>query len=514
MRGVSLRTSRSRAGRLRHSGHAAWRLVLLAAALVSCARGPGLEAPPSPRATHGVAVGEVGAARAVIWSRTDRPAQMRLELRREDRPSAPPVFSGEIPVDSESDFTGRFALEDLEPATRYSASVRFAGSSGSLGPATMASFRTAPGARDPAPVRLVWGGDLAGQGICRDTREGFPIFGRILAEQPDLFLGLGDMIYADDVCHPVGPLGNAQVPGEFGPATDLDGFRAHWQYAREDDGLRRLLAITPYAAIWDDHEVVNDAGPHHDTRAEPPYRAHVPLLPLARRAFGEWNPLADDQPIYRRWRWGRHLEVFLLDTRQYRDPNLAPDDGPEPKTLLGVGQRRWLEHAVSKSDATWKVIASSVPISIPTGSLETGRDGWADLGQHGGFERELRGILEVFRGSGVRNLVWITTDVHFAAAFRYEPFADAPGFRFLEIVSGPLNAGFYPNPLLDTTFGPQRLFSFAPPETRPVTSFAEAKRWFNFGVLDIAADGTLDARIVNGEGEEVFRLTLTPQRER
>ncbi len=510
MRGRSVETSSAPTHRVRHID---WLLaLLLATAVCACATGSSPGTTTGPRVTHGVAVGEVGAKRAVIWSRTDRQARMRLELRLGDAPEAPPVFAGELPVDGETDFTGRFALEDLTPATRYQAVVWFAEAAGPAGPPETATFRTAPAPSAAAPVRLVWGGDLAGQGICRDARDGFPIFSRILAERPDVFVGLGDMIYADDVCHPVGPLGNAQVPGEFGPATDLDGFRAHWRYAREDEGFRVLLATTPYVAVWDDHEVVNDAGPHHDTRAEPPYRSHVPLLPLARRAFSEWNPIADGQPLYRRLRWGRHLELFLLDTRQYRDPNLAPDDGPEPKTLLGVGQRRWLEQAVAGSDATWKIIASSVPISVPTGSLETGRDGWADFGQHGGFERELRGILEHFWNHDVRNLVWITTDVHFATAFRYRPFAEDPRFRFFEVVSGPLSAGLSPNSLVDPTFAPQRLFYFAPPPGHAVASFAEALRWFNFGVLDVRADGTLVARIVTGEGEEVFRLRLAPRR--
>lgn len=511
MRGASVRRSSAATDRFRHIE---WLLALLAAVALACAQRPAGETTTGPRATHGIAVGEVGANHAVIWSRTDRRARMRLELRPSDDPGAQPIFTGELPVDGETDFSGRFALEDLAPATGYRAVVWFADATGTEGPPEAATFRTAPAASDSAPVRLAWGGDLAGQGICRDARDGFPIFRPILAERPDVFVGLGDMIYADDVCHPVGPLGNAQVGGDFGPATDLDGFRAHWRYAREDPGFRALLATTPYVAVWDDHEIVNDAGPHHDTRAEPPYRAHVPLLPLARRAFLEWNPLADGQLLHRRLRWGRHLELFLLDTRSYRDPNLAPDDGPEPKTLLGTGQRRWLEHVVPGSDATWKVIVSSVPISIPTGSLETGRDGWADFGQHGGFERELLGILERFRDHGVRNLVWITTDVHFATAFRYRPFADDSRFRFFEVVSGPLNAGLFPNPAVDPTFAPQRLFYFAPPETRAVESFAEAQRWFNFGVLDVGADGTLVARIVSGDGEEVFRLTLTPRRVR
>jgi alkaline phosphatase D len=474
----------------------------------ACAHAPGSDELLAPRATHGVAVGEVGARRAVVWSRTDRPARLRLVVERLGGEAPVVVHEAEVPVDAESDYAGQVVIDGLLPATPHRAVVRFVDARGQAGSPEAALFRTAPAPEDPAPVRLAWSGDLAGQGACRDAREGFPIFAHVLAERPDLFVALGDMIYADDVCHPIGLYGNPQVPGEFGPAVDLDGFRAHWRYNRGDPGLRVLLATTPSVAVWDDHEIVNDAGPHHDTRSEPPYRAGVPLLPLARRAFVEWNPLDGDEQLYRRLRWGRHLELFVLDTRSYRDPDGAPDTGPVPKTLLGAAQRRWLEQMLPASDATWKVVVSSVPLSIPTGSIETGRDGWADQGTDGGFERELIAILEQLQRAGVRNLLWLTTDVHFAAAFRYAPFGDAPDFRFYEFVAGPLNAGVFPNPVVDPTLGPERLLYYAPAEAADVATLADATRWFNFGVLDVEADGTLTTRIVNGLGEEVFRLTL------
>jgi len=453
----------------------------------------------------------VGARRAVVWARTDRPARLRLIVERMDVPTPLVVYEAELPVDAESDYVGQVVVEGLLPATSYRAVVRFTDAEGRTGSPEAAHFQTAPHSRDPASVRLAWSGDLGGQGACRDAREGYPIFGHVLAERPDLFVALGDMIYADDVCHPIGLYGNPQVPGEFGPAVDLDGFRAHWRYNREDAGLRVLLATTPSVAVWDDHEIVNDAGPHHDTPSEPPYRAGIPLLPLARRAFVEWNPLAGREQLYRRLRWGRHLELFVLDTRSYRDPNGVPDTGTVPKTLLGTAQRRWLEQMLADSDATWKVVVSSVPLSIPTGSIQTGRDGWADQGTDGGFERELISILEQLQHAGVRNLLWLTTDVHFAAAFRYAPFADAPDFRFYEFVAGPLNAGLFPNPVVDRTLGPERLLYYAPADADDVTTLADARRWFNFGLLDIETDGTLTTRVVNGLGEEVFRLTLEAQ---
>jgi alkaline phosphatase D len=209
--------------------------------------------------------------------------------------------------------------------------------------------------------------------------------------------------------------------------------------------------------------------------------------------------------LYRRFRWGRHLELFLLDTRFYRDANTAPDDGEAPKTMLGAEQRAWLVEGVASSDATWKVVVSSVPISIPTGGAA--RDGWANYDTDQGFERELLEILSAWRAAGVRNLVFVTTDVHFATGFRYAPF---PDLSFLEFVSGPLNAGLFPKLELDDTLRPERLFLYAPPGPGAVDGLDDALRWFNFGEMEIDAAGTLAVRIVNGRGEIVFETSSSP----
>ena len=64
--------------------------------------------------------------------------------------------------------------------------------------------------------------------------------------------------------------------------------------------------------------------------------------------------------LYRSLRWGRHLELFVLDTRSYRDPNSALDSQQQPKTMLGSEQLAWLKDGLASSSATWKVIVSSV----------------------------------------------------------------------------------------------------------------------------------------------------------
>jgi hypothetical protein len=99
--------------------------------------------------------------------------------------------------------------------------------------------------------------------------------------------------------------------------------------------------------------------------------------------------------------------------------------------------------------------------------------------------RELgRGGVEAGRTTtahGIRNGVWISTDVHFAEAFRHVPFSDDPGFAVHELVTGPMNAGIFPTTDFDSTLNPERLTFFGPASASAVTSWSQAKPWFSFG---------------------------------
>ena len=494
-------------------GQRSWLGALVAWWLCGCSPPP-VQAPPAdaghPLAapiTHGVAA-EVTATSAVVWARCDRETGLHVALR--DRAGRETVAS--TAVQAADDFTGRLKFEGLEADSTYGYRAWCGPDSEGESDAASGALRTAPDARTARAVEFVWGGDLGGQHVCRDRAEGYPILRTITARRPDFFIGLGDMIYADDPCPATGRYGNWQTPGPPQPATDLPGFWAYWKYNREEDALRQLLAAVPYYAVWDDHEVLNDFGPRHDTVAAPAERSGVHLLPLGLKAFLDYNPIdaGTDRRLYRRVRWGRHLEVFFLDTRQYRDANFAPDDAMQPKTMLGAEQRRWLERSLRASEATWKVIVSSVPLSIPTGSADHGRDGWANGDQPTGFEHELLAILRFMAAHHINNSVWISTDIHFAAVFRDAPFPDQPAFRLYEIDTGPMNAGVFPKTDLDTTLNPERLFRY-PESADPALGFAQAKSWFNFGVLRIDATGALTIEIVNTYGNRLFELALHPR---
>ena len=481
-------------------------LLALALLLAACRTPRPDAAGGSPALTHGVAIGEVSDTSAVVWGRCDRAGTFHVSLGDGARVES-------VAVDGARDFTARIALTNLPanaPQTyRAWCSAGGDNDSGEIG-AIAGHFTTAPPPDAARPLRIVWSGDLGGQNVCRDATRGYPIFPVIGARAPDLFIALGDMIYGDDACEATGRYGNAQLPGPP-PARDRAGYWAHWRYNRADPGQQALLAAVPMAAVWDDHEIINDAGPAHDT---PPGEPDRHLMPAALDAFLDYQPLlppADDPTrLYRSQRWGKHVELFFLDTRQYRDPNGAADDPGAPKTMLGPAQRRWLEEAIAASTATWKVIVASVPLSIPTGS--GARDGFASGDTTGGFEHEAAELFAVLHARGVRNPLWLTTDVHFATGLVYRPIADDPTWESRELITGPLNAGVFPIHALDPTFRPERLFLYAPPTAESITSFSEAVHWFSFGMLEVLANGRLSVSIVNGEGQTVYRMALKPER--
>ena len=474
----------------------------------------------SLKITHGVSAGDVTNNSAIIWSRTNAESTMHVVVMG-DRVKKHVVKK----VTTNNDFAGKVKVEGLRANVEYEYKVWFTDaenkSKGSAGDVEKGKFRTAPNSNANQEIVFVWGGDLAGQNVCRDSKEGFPVFKAINEIKMDFFIGLGDMIYADGTCANIGRYGNSQIPGDFVKAADLKNYWAHWKYNKEDEGLKELLSSVAYYAVWDDHEVVNDFGPLHDTRSSEPYTVGEHLLPIGMHAMLNYNPIAEhaETPhrLYRNVRWGKQLEVFFLDNRQYRDANSSKDDTVISKTMLGREQLTWLKEKLSSSDATWKLIVSSVPISIPTGYPPSGgRDGWAnfdagtDYDNHlKGFESELMDIFKTLQ-KNKNNTVWITTDVHFAEVFRYTPFANDSSFHVYEFVTGPLNAGLFPNKNYDTTLGTESLFFYGPEGGDSGLSYQQAKEYMNYGVGSIDKFGNFTLQVRDVKGTVKFEQTLFP----
>ncbi len=465
--------------------------------------------------THGIMAGDVKEDSAVIWARAESESYMHVFLQGEDdRKSKHKI----IKVTAERDFTGKIKLEELEADSDYEYTVWFSNSrhAGKDSEKIIGRFHTAPKKNKAKALSFAWGGDLAGQNVCRDAEQGFPIFNAINAMDLDFFIGLGDMIYADSTCTEQGKYGNRQIAGNYDKSANMNNYWAHWKYNHADESYQNLLASMPYYAIWDDHEVVNDFGPLHDTRSSAPYTKGEHLLPMGLKAFLDYNPVDEsaDQPkrLYRTIRWGKNFELFVLDTRQYRDANIEADDKSLKKTMLGREQLTWLKEKLKSSDATWKMIVSSVPVSIPTGyPAEYGRDGWSGFDQKTGFEQELKDLFGFMRDEGINNSIWITTDVHFAEVFRYTPFSDTPEFKVHEFVTGPLSAGLYPNRRFDTSWGTESLFFYGPESMFSTKTYAEAKKWMNYGAVSIDENGVMTITVRDINGKVLYEQTMYPE---
>ncbi len=480
-----------------------------------------------PLVLDGVAAGDVGSdGLGVVWARTDRPARMVVEWATADSFEGARRVVGPAAL-PETGFAAKTVLTDLPPGQTIVYRVSFADLSNPRARSVPAAGRFRTPGRDPADIRFCWGGDVAGQGFGIDpARGGMKIFEAIRQTRPDFFLHSGDHIYADnpilaEVKLDDGSLWrNLVTEGTSKVAETLGEFRDRFRYNRLDDAVRRFTAEVPILAQWDDHEVLNNWYPG-EILEDPRYAVKsVDLLAArARQAFFESMPIrsatADPERVYRRVRQGPHLEVFLLDQRTYRGPNSTnrQAEDTEATAFLGPDQLRWLTEGLKQSTATWKVIASDMPLGlvVTDGPKDFEALANGDPGAPSGRERELARLLADLKAARVRNVVWLTADVHYAAAHRYDParatFTDFD--PFWEFVAGPLHAGTFGPGTLDPTFGPEVKFNAIPAGTKPNRPPSDGLQFFG-QVAVKGRTGVLTVSLHDRDGRSLYTVDLPP----
>lgn len=478
-----------------------------------------------PLLPSGVQSGDVGADRAMVWARTDRASRMLVEWSTTEsfkdarRVVGPAAIGG-------GDFTSRVDLRRLPAGQDIFYRVRFEDlrDLSAVSEPAVGRFRTAPaGRRD---VSFVWTGDTAGQGWgINPDFGGMKGYEAMRRTRPDFFIHSGDTVYADGPLVAEVDLGDGRLwrnlvtEEKSKVAETLKEFRGQHAYNLMDDNVRRMNAEVPMFAQWDDHETTNNWYPQ-EILDLPQYKVKsVALLAArARRAFFDFMPIRIDQRdperIYRKAAYGPLLDVFFLDMRSYRGPNSANLQGvrSEDTAILGDRQVAWLKSELAKSRALWKVIASDMPIGIevPDGenweAVANGQDG-----RPRGRELEIADLLGFIKRRGVKNTVWVTADVHYAAAHRYDPnkakFQDFD--PFWEFVAGPINSGtFGPNPM-DLTFGPEVKFQKAPPAGKVNLSPMDGLQFFGHAAID-GRSGRLTVSLRDIDGKTVYSVDLQP----
>ena len=429
-----------------------------------------------------------------------------------------------------SDFTARTVLTGLAPGQRLFYRVLFQ---------DLSDLRTwsEPGhgsvttpSTTPRDITIAWSADTVGQGWgLNPDFGGLKIYETMRRVQPDVFVNVGDTIYADQPVVAEVKLDDGTIwknlvtPAKSKVAESLDDFRGNYQYNYLDDHMRRFNAEVGQIVMWDDHEVLNNWYWERTTNADDRYREKsvAVLAARARQAFFEYNALpqmADDpERIYRSIPLGPLVEVFALDMRTYKSTN-----GPNRQTsmdassaILGAAQLAWLKGALKNSRATWKIIAADLPIGMIVGDGENRYEAVAngDPGAPLGRELEIADLLRFIKRERIRNVVWVTADVHYCAAHEYHPSrARFTEFDpFWEFVAGPLHAGTFGPNALDATFGPEAKFVGIPRGMKGNRPPSDGFQFF--GTLTAnAKTRALTVKLHNLAGDVLYTNELPPAR--
>ena len=465
---------------------------------------------------------------AIVWAHVDRPARMLAEW------STSPTFSnvrrerGTV-ADAGTGLTARAQIGGFPPGQDIFYRVRFEDAGGrALSEAVTGRFRSTPALE--RPVRIAWSADVCGQGWGIDpARGGMQLFTTMADARPDLFLHVGDTIYADgplreDVALDDGTTWkNIVTPAKSKVAETLDEFRGNHLYNRLDEHYRRFQSEVAQVVMWDDHEVRDNWFHAQTLEADQRYteKRVAVLAERARQAFLEQYPVTmsrdADAEIYRSIPYGPLIEIFALDMRSYRsanNENLQTTLTAE-SALLGDRQARWLADALAASKATWKIVAADMPLGVIV-AHQPGRHEAAANGDHGaakGRELEIAGLLRTLKERGVRNVAWVTADVHYCAAHYFNPeLAASKDFDpFWEFVAGPAHAGTFAPGTLDHSFGPEVKFHGTPANLKPNRPPGPDTQFF--GLLEVDHQThALTVSIINTAGTRVFEQRLEPWR--
>ena len=313
-------------------------------------------------------------------------------------------------VDPERDYTRQVTVSALQPATRYRVTIESRDVQGAAGPTLEGGFVTAPAPGANAPVRfvVVTCGDYPRRD---DPVNGHTIYRSMLKVAPDFLVHTGDVEYLDKA----NPIGNS---------PELARFKFNRVFALPFQ--RAFHQRVGSYFICDDHDILrNDCWPGQNFGA----------LTFAEgsRIFREQTP-APAGALYRTFRWGKDLQFWLVEGRQFRSPNNIPD-GPE-KTIWGAEQKQWFFRTVAASDATFKVLLSATPMVGPD------RGGKGDNHANAAFRTEGDEIRRFIGGR--KDLVVMNGDRH----WQYESVHPATGVR--EFGCGPMSdihaGGYNPQP--------------------------------------------------------------------
>jgi alkaline phosphatase D len=383
----------------------------------------------------GVASGSPTADGVVLWTRLnpkalrfgpDATAAVGWELAH-DAQFARVVQRGQSLASAALGWSVHVELAGLEPARGYH--YRFL-----LGDAISATGQTRT---LPAPGSAVTQLRLA-YASCQKWEDGyFSAWRHLHADAPDLVLFLGDYLYE----YP-GASSKLRRPGG-GWVLTLDDYRARYALYKSDPDLQAMHAACPWLMTWDDHEVQNDyaglqagtgllSAPDFAGRRAAAYQAYYENMPLRTGVLTQaLTGLAQgaELRLYGQLAYGNLAQLYLLDARQYKDPQVCNPDGktgssivrPETcpswndpaRSLLGGAQEKWLSGALASaaiSGARWNVLGQQTLLGPRDFALGPAQKLWNDGWD--GYSAARTRLTTALQQPGVANPVVLGGDVH------------------------------------------------------------------------------------------------------
>ena len=318
---------------------------------------------------QGEMAGEVTASSVILQSRLTAPfvdadgdvkgekGVARFELATNAR-FENSFFSDWLESTPEHDFILKAGVRDLESNQLYYYRLVWGPDKRNTRVGEARSFKTHPGAEVASETRFVV---VTGMHYGRfrqhergqqpDAALGYPALVSIAERDPDFFVGTGDNVYYDHL-----PL-----------VTSIEGMRKKWHEQFIQQRYIDLFASVPTYWEKDDHDLRYDDCDSTDTPKDNGNVLPLPGFEDGIRIFNEQLPILDPNDPnarpYRTHRVSKDLQIWLLEGRDFRSPNLMPD-GPD-KTMWGVAQREWLKETLLASDAAFKVIISPTPMIGP-----------------------------------------------------------------------------------------------------------------------------------------------------
>ena len=333
---------------------------------------------------HGPMVGQVKDNSASFWFRTDGPCEVAVKINGHSGRES-------IKTQKKDGYVGIVEVDGLLPGTYFAYDIfingkKYEDENREFG------FRTFPEVTEGAKFTIAFGGC---SGFVPEYES---VWGRIADHDPRAMLMLGDNVYIDD-------------PEDVKWTGDYCYSRRH---SRPE--WKKLVAKTSMHAIYDDHDFgMDDCVPgaqvDHPTWKRPVLENFINNWNNPSAGGGEKNP-----GCWQTFSLGQ-VQFIMLDCRYYRDR--------KEKSMLGTFQKQWLKNTLKNSEATFKVIASSVPFSegIKPGS----KDPWD------GYPEEREEIFSFIEKEKIEGVLLIAADRH-RIDFRKTPRPN--GYDFLEFVSG------------------------------------------------------------------------------